>query len=64
MKMLKTKDVADRLGISQRTVQRMINRGSFPNAKKLDPNLKSIYLIPEKDFETLFKKQASGGKAG
>jgi hypothetical protein len=42
----------------------MINRGSFPNAKKLDPNSKSIYLIPEKDFETLFKKQASGGKAG
>ena len=62
--MLKTKDVAERLGISQRTVQRMINRGSFPNAIKLDPDAKSIYLIPEEDIDNLLKKQASGDEAG
>jgi len=57
MKMLRTKEVAKRLGISQRTVQRMVKRGSFQNAIRIDPKSKSIYLIPETDVELLISEQ-------
>jgi len=64
MKMLRTGEVAKRLGVTRKTIWNMIQRGSFPNAIKLDPDAKSIYLIPEEDIDNLLKKQASGGKAG
>jgi len=53
MKMLRTKEVAKRLNMSDRTVRNMIKRGSFPGARKMDPNARSIYLIPEIDVERI-----------
>jgi len=58
MKMLRTNDVAKKLGVTRKTIWNMIQRGSFPNAKKLDPGAKSIYLIPEEDIKRLMDKQS------
>jgi len=55
--MLKVSEVAKRLGVTRITVWNMIQRGSFPNAHKVDPNKKSMYLIPEKDLEDLLARQ-------
>ena len=57
MIMLRTNDVAKRLGVTRKTVWNMIQRGSFPNARKLDPGAKSIYLIPEEDVKKLMDQQ-------
>jgi len=55
--MLRISEVAKRLGVSRKTVWNMIQRGSFPNARKVDPGSKSIFLIPEKDLEDLLERQ-------
>jgi len=50
-KMLRTGQVAKKLGVTQKTVWNWIQRGSFPGARKLDPHNKSIWLIPENDVK-------------
>jgi len=60
MKMLRTKEVAERLGVTRKTIWNMIQRGSLPNAKKIDPNAKSMILIPESDLEKLMSEQNIG----
>ncbi len=57
MKMLRTKKVADRLGVTTKTVWNMVQRGSFPNARKVDPKARSIIPIPESDLEQLLMQQ-------
>jgi excisionase family DNA binding protein len=47
---LNTSDVAERLGVDVRTVQRWIAAGRFPGAYRVDPQgSRSPYLIPEND---------------
>lgn len=48
---LTIKDVAERLGVSRRTVNRMINRGQLPNAHKRNPfaSRRAEWYIPESD---------------
>jgi len=49
---LTTKQVAQRLGVSKRTVNNLVNRGRFPGAYKLDPDsVNSPWLIPTKEVE-------------
>ena len=60
MEMLRTKIVAERLGVTRKTVWNMIQRGAFPNARKVDPGAKSLILIPETDVEKLIAKQVIG----
>ena len=50
MKILTTRKVADRLGVTPRSVQKWIRQGKFPGAYKLDPDgATSPYRIPEND---------------
>ena len=47
-----TNEVAERLGVSLRTVQNFCDRGHFPNMYKLDPTRRnSPWRIPEGDVE-------------
>jgi len=49
-KFLTAEEVAERLGVTDRTVRNMVLRGSFPNAFKLDPTTpRSSWRIPEAD---------------
>lgn len=49
-------EVADRLGVSNRTVRNFIERGHFPNAYRVDPTVpKSHYRIPKEDVDRFEK---------
>lgn len=52
-----TAQAAEKLGCTQRTVERMIERGTL-KAAKLDPTAKSVYLIPRSEIERLLKGRA------
>ena len=54
--LLRTKEVAQRLGVTSVTVTRWINRGHFPNAYKLGPYSKSPFVIPETDVISFEEK--------
>jgi DNA-binding transcriptional regulator LsrR (DeoR family) len=45
-----TSQVAEKLGIVSRSVRGLIERGRFPNARKL-PGSTNTYLIPLSDLE-------------
>ena len=63
---LSTTEVAERLGVTRRTVTRLIERGEFPHARKIGKGNTSAYIIPEPDLLAYQKKLASppsGGKA-
>ena len=47
---LTTAQVAERLGIIRKSVRGLIERGHFPNARKL-PGKTTTYLIPLSDVE-------------
>lgn len=53
-----TKEAAQIMGCSVRTVQRMIDRGSL-DAHKLDPNFKSVYRVSRKQVLDLAKKSGA-----
>lgn len=44
---------------TSRHVLNLVNRGRFPNAYKMDPGSKSIYLIPRSDVDAFIKLQKS-----
>ena len=51
-KYLTTRDIAQRLNVTERTVNNLIDRGYFPGALKIDPRrLNSPYRIPESDYQ-------------
>jgi predicted site-specific integrase-resolvase len=52
--------VAQRLGVSPRTIARWVTMGLFPNAYKLNPEgEKSAYVIPESDIIAFEEKRRS-----
>jgi excisionase family DNA binding protein len=55
--------VAHRLGVSDRTIRNMIDRGSFPHAYRLDPNSnRSPFRIPQEDIENIEKLRKRGNE--
>jgi excisionase family DNA binding protein len=57
-KLYTAKEVADRLGVTSRTIHGWIAQGVFPNAYKLNPHsLTSPYRIPEEDIVALEEKR-------
>jgi excisionase family DNA binding protein len=49
---LSVTQVAQRLSVTPRTIQKWIADGQFPNAYKLNPSgINSPYRIPEKDVQ-------------
>jgi|OpeIllAssembly_1097287.scaffolds.fasta_scaffold181593_1 excisionase family DNA binding protein len=58
---LSTNEVAKLLGISVRTVQRMIDRKVL-NAWKITPGLKSVYVVDRKDVEAIIKQRGCAVK--
>jgi excisionase family DNA binding protein len=51
MKLYSTREAAQRLGVTARTIQQWINDGKLPGAYKLDPTGQtSPYRIPEADI--------------
>ena len=49
-------EVAQRMQVTTRTIHRLIERGHFPGAHKIDPTRKrSPYRIPKVDVETFLK---------
>lgn len=49
---LTTAEAAERLKVSERTIRRMIERGTIA-AHKLDPSAKSVYRIPQAEVERI-----------
>ena len=59
-KTLSAREAAQRLGVTSRTIIKWINRGSFPNAYKLNPDaLRSAYRIPFPDIEAFEEKRST-----
>lgn len=56
-KLLTTAQAAQRLGVSQVTINKWIDLGHFPNAYKLSSARKSPYRIPETDVEDFEAKR-------
>jgi len=54
--LISTTEAAKMLGCSQRTVQRMIDRGILPGVK-MTPGLKSVWLIERKDVGKILKRR-------
>ena len=46
-----TSEIAERLGISPRAVCGLIERGRFPNARKI-PGGRGTHLVPYSDYES------------
>ena len=55
---ISTQEAAEILKCSQRTIQRMIERGSL-KGRKLDPHAKSIYLVSRREVMELSKAKPS-----
>ena len=54
--MITVSQAAERSELGTRYILDEIERGTFPNARRLDPTkATSPYLIPEKDFEKWLK---------
>ena len=51
---ISTAEAAEILRCSQRTIQRMIERGTL-TGRKLDPTVKSIYFVPRVEILALKK---------
>lgn len=52
MDYLTTKEIADQLKVTERTIINLIGRGYFPGARKIDPTRRnSPYRIPSLDFK-------------
>lgn len=52
--LMRVKEAAKRLGVSSKTIRNMIDRGKFPGARKINPDLKnSPYRIPISEVEAL-----------
>lgn len=61
---LSTGKVAKMLGVTQRTIQRWIQAGRFPNAFKLDPESeRSSYVIPTSDVEAFLERRKATKRA-
>lgn len=60
---LTTKEAAEKLQTSERTIRRMIERGSI-EAHKLDPSSKSVYRIPAEAIDRLLQERAAAAHAG
>ena len=59
---LNTSQVAERLGVTERTITRWVIDNYFPGAFKLNPNAeKSAYVIPVSDVEAFEAKRNSRG---
>jgi excisionase family DNA binding protein len=50
-KMLTVPEVAERLGVSERTIRHWIGQGHFPGARRSGPNRRSPFIIPVADIE-------------
>jgi excisionase family DNA binding protein len=60
---LTTAEAAQKLQMSERTIRRMIIRGSI-SAHKLDPTAKSVYRIPQSEVDRLLAERATPANAG
>ena len=61
--LLTVEQAAQRLGLTDRGVRKMIERGSLPNAFRLDPNSShSPFRIPVHDVEEIEKQRLEGVK--
>ena len=59
---LTTKQVAQRLGVSKRTVINLLERGRFPSAYKVDPESKnSPWIIPTKEVDAFEHRRKNNG---
>lgn len=58
---LTTSQVAEKLGITNLAVRGLINRGRFPNVRKLPP-MNGTYLIPYSDFQEYLKYREARNK--
>lgn len=54
---LTTQQAAEKLGVTERTIRNMIERGSI-HAYKLDPKSKSVYRIPAIEVDKLLRIRA------
>jgi excisionase family DNA binding protein len=60
VKLHTTREAAERLGVTSRTIQNWITQGLFPNAFKLNPRGKtSPYCIPEEDIEAFEEERVN-----
>jgi excisionase family DNA binding protein len=50
VRFLSSGEVALRLGVSPRTIQRWIKGGKFPNSYRLGASTRAPYLIPQRDL--------------
>jgi excisionase family DNA binding protein len=53
-----TKQAAQALGCSERTIRDMIQRGSI-HAEKIDPTSKSVYSISKAEIERIIKLRSA-----
>jgi excisionase family DNA binding protein len=53
---LTTAEAAQKLQVSERTIRRMIIRGSI-SAHKMDPTAKSVYRIPETEIDRILRER-------
>jgi excisionase family DNA binding protein len=51
---LTTSEAAELLGVTERTIRNMIERGSL-NAYKMDPTSKSVYKIPAEQIQQILR---------
>lgn len=62
---LKVSEVAKILGVSRVTVHRLLKRGHFPGAYKVDPTWsRSHVIIPKSDVDAFLEKRRSGRTNG
>jgi excisionase family DNA binding protein len=59
--LISTREAAEMLGCSEKTVRNMITRGSL-KASKIDPQSKSVYKIQRSDVESILKVRAGAAK--
>ena len=57
--LLTSVQVAQRLGVTRKTINRWIERGEFPNARRKSPVRKSNYLIPVADVVDFERRRDS-----